>query len=387
MVSLRSGNRTTRPSPKEVEKNEAPKPEDTPRRRVGSGPRATKKVFDEPEIEDENEQEKNVPPVTPRSSRRVASKTAETAQSAEEPTFDEVEVTQVKAVKRGSQTIPDEKEGDKASPEKLNPDGSPVMTLRSSRRLAPKTETPENIENALDLVEKKILKNQEASDISPVKKQGSPKACSVETSDDLSEDMSTERKSEGSKDVFLNSSDETDDVPETDYEEEPMEVGEEEPKDTRVENTEVVYSDDDDDEPMEISSKKPEMPITEEKADSDGDMPRKITSKVVNELYEEPKSAMAKILEKKAKQTEKSAAKKLKKRNKKKEAKKITDGVFQVKMKNSKAKFNVVTLKKGVQKILEPEVNFREELLKSRTAGTRCADTEKYLQRAAWVSK
>ncbi|ULU09090.1 hypothetical protein L3Y34_019935 [Caenorhabditis briggsae] len=261
------------------------------------------------------------------------------------------------------------------------------MTLRSSRRLAPKTETPENIENALDLVEKKILKNQEASDISPVKKQGSPKACSVETSDDLSEDMSTERKIEGSKDVFLNSSDETDDVPETDYEEEPMEVGEEEPKDTRVENTEVVYSDDDDDEPMEISSKKPEMPITEEKADSDGDMPRKITSKVVNELYEEPKSAMAKILEKKAKQTEKSAAKKLKKRNKKKEAKKITDGVFQVKMKNSKAKFNVVTLKKGVQKILEPEVNFREELLKSRTAGTRCADTEKYLQRAAWVSK
>ncbi|PIC49865.1 hypothetical protein B9Z55_008330 [Caenorhabditis nigoni] len=386
MVSLRSGNRTTRPSPKEVEKNEAPKSEDTPRRRVGSEARATKKVFDEPEIEEEKEQEKKVPPVTPRSSRRVASKTAESAQPAEETTSDVVEVTQIKTAKRGSRTVPDDKEGEQASPEKQNPEGSPVKTLRSSRRLTPKTETPEKRGNALDSVDKEISKNQEASDISPVKKQDSPKACS-ETSDDLWGDRSTEPKSEESKDVFLNSGDETDDVPETDYEEEPMEVDKEEPKDIRVENTEVVDSDDDDDEPMEISSKKPEMSMTEKEADSDDDVPREMTSKVVNELYEEPKSAMAKILEKKAKQSEKSAAKKLKKRNKKKEAKKITDGVFQVKMKNSKAKFNVVTLKKGVQKILEPEVNFREELLKSRTAGTRCADTDKYLQRAAWVSK
>ncbi|CTQ86431.1 SRF-dependent transcription regulation-associated protein [Caenorhabditis elegans] len=190
-----------------------------------------------------------------------------------------------------------------------------------------------------------------------------------------------------SVDVFADPSDFEDDddevVPETDYED-----NNEEPKNDQNPVEIPDNSDSDDDEPMEISSKNPVTSIENpENSDSDDDEPMEATSKAPEMSVAEPKSIIEKLLEKKAEKSAKLAAKKLKKRSKKKEAKKISDGVFQVKMKKSKAKFNVVTLKAGVQNILEPQINFREELLKSRTAGTRLADTEKFLQRGKWVSK
>lgn len=142
------------------------------------------------------------------------------------------------------------------------------------------------------------------------------------------------------------------------------------------------------DEPMEVSSKKQKVEQSlEDEIDSD-DEPTEFTSKKIEKQnVEDGKSVVEKLLERKAEKTAKLTAKKLKKRSKKKESKKIADGVFEVKMKKSKSKFNVVTLKDGIQHKLEPVINFREELLKSRTAGTRVADTGKFLQRSKWVSK
>ncbi|CAL2034968.1 unnamed protein product [Caenorhabditis brenneri] len=145
------------------------------------------------------------------------------------------------------------------------------------------------------------------------------------------------------------------------------------------------------DEPMEVSSKKQEVEQSLEDeivSDSADDEPMECTSKKVEKQnVEDAKSLVEKLLERKAEKTAKLTAKKLKKRSKKKESKKVADGVFEVRMKKSKSKFNVVTLKDGIQHMLEPEINFREELLKSRTAGSRVADTDKFLQRSKWVSK
>ncbi|EFO91862.1 hypothetical protein CRE_08529 [Caenorhabditis remanei] len=314
MVSTRSGNRTTRPSPGEPEKSEAPKPTETPKRR-GRSAKNVKKVFDDEESVTTSEA--TTPMVTPQVSTQISEE----------------------SVVSGASGADNEPEIVQEEPRVLSPKKS------ESKVLSPKKNIP-----------------------SPKKELSEPSIPSIDvfTSDDASDDVKiSPKKSESS--ISLKKEDS--EAPEED-------------------------SDDDDDEPMEISSKAPQKDSedvvekdSEGSDDDDDDEPMEVTSSKVEEKGAEPKSIVEKLLEKKAEKSAKIAAKKLKKRNKKKEMKKISDGVFEVKMKKSKAKFNVVTLSNGVQKMLEPEINFREELLKARTAGTRCVDTEKYYQRAQWVSR
>lgn len=435
MVFTRSGNRTTRPSPGEPDKSEAPKPTDTPKRRRRPA-KNVKKVFDDDESVTSGT---TTPSVTPQVSERASvvseagsqqSEGREAAGADSEPEFlGEVEQKQPKWIsprkseRVAKMTPSSKKEVSTSSIASVDVFDSDDVVKDSEKKVSPKKSISlkkEDSGDSDDVVEVKI--SPKKSQIS-LKKEDSEKKIypkksqiSLEKEDSGDSDEVVEVKVSPKKSLIpleKEDSGESGEVVEDSEDDEPMEISFKKPevpaapesKDSEfvVKDSDDVEDseDDDDDEPMEISSKKPEVPAPESKNsesvvknsddvedsdDDDDDVSMEMTSKVV-EKPEEPKSVVEKLLEKKAEKSAKIAAKKLKKRNKKKEAKKISEGVFEVKMKKSKAKFNVVTLKSGVQKMLEPEVNFRDELLKARTAGTRCVNTEKYYQRAQWVSR
>uniref|UniRef100_A0A0N4W854 DUF4604 domain-containing protein n=1 Tax=Haemonchus placei TaxID=6290 RepID=A0A0N4W854_HAEPC len=101
-------------------------------------------------------------------------------------------------------------------------------------------------------------------------------------------------------------------------------------------------------------------------SDAESDAPVEISSKIVPDielLDEEPELSLFEQVQEEERRQEKAQAKK------RRRIKKLDRGEFLVKAK--KAQFKVVTLNEGVKKSLEPCVNFREELLKARTAGRR----------------
>nr|CDJ98148.1 Hypothetical protein CBG06964 [Haemonchus contortus] len=106
-------------------------------------------------------------------------------------------------------------------------------------------------------------------------------------------------------------------------------------------------------------------------SDADSDAPVEISSKIVPDielLDEEPELSLFEQQQKKKKEEEERRQEKAQAK-KRRRIKKLDRGEFLVKAK--KAQFKVVTLNEGVKKSLEPSVNFREELLKARTAGRR----------------
>ncbi|KAK5966140.1 hypothetical protein GCK32_009446 [Trichostrongylus colubriformis] len=110
---------------------------------------------------------------------------------------------------------------------------------------------------------------------------------------------------------------------------------------------------------------------SENDSDSDSDAPVEISSKPAPDiklLDEEPELSLFEQYQKKKKEAEERRQEKAQSKNRKR-VKKVDRGQFVVKAK--KAQFKVITLDEGVKKSLEPTVNFREELLRARTAGRR----------------
>ncbi|XGW07872.1 hypothetical protein V3C99_010750, partial [Haemonchus contortus] len=122
-------------------------------------------------------------------------------------------------------------------------------------------------------------------------------------------------------------------------------------------------------------------------SDADSDAPVEISSKIVPDielLDEEPELSLFEQQQKKKKEEEERRQEKAQAK-KRRRIKKLDRGEFLVKAKE--AQFKVVTLNEGVKKSLEPSVNFREELLKARTAGRREKVSNASVMRAKWISK
>lgn len=125
-------------------------------------------------------------------------------------------------------------------------------------------------------------------------------------------------------------------------------------------------------------------PDVEDESGSDSDAPAEISSKVVPDIKlgdEAELSIFEQYQEKKKKEEELRQEKAHLK--KKRRIKKLGRGEFVVKAKS--AQFKVVTLSEGVNKSLEPMVNFREELLKARTAAKREKVPNAPAMRAKWI--
>lgn len=120
--------------------------------------------------------------------------------------------------------------------------------------------------------------------------------------------------------------------------------------------------------------------------DSDSDAPEEISSKSGPDIKlltdsGENLSLFEELQEKKRKMEENRQDKTRSKRRKK--VKKVDRGEYRIKEK--KAEFKVLTLDEGIKKSLEPRVNFRDELLRARTAGKRERVPNAAALRAKWI--
>ncbi|KJH44614.1 myelin proteolipid protein [Dictyocaulus viviparus] len=125
---------------------------------------------------------------------------------------------------------------------------------------------------------------------------------------------------------------------------------------------------------------------TDTHTDSDSDMPEEISSKGVTDIKLNAKCDQSfSIFEQLQEKNGDSEREKLEKTSfmKRKRVRKVDRGEFRVKKK--KAEFTILTLADGVQKSLEPTVNFRDELLKARTSGKREKVANAALMRAKWI--
>lgn len=120
--------------------------------------------------------------------------------------------------------------------------------------------------------------------------------------------------------------------------------------------------------------------------DSDSDAPEEISSKPGPDIKlltdsGENLSLFEELQEKKRKMEENRQDKTRSKRRKR--VKKVDRGEYRIKEK--KAEFKVLTLDEGINKSLEPRVNFRDELLRARTAGKRERVPNAAVLRAKWI--
>ncbi|WKX96810.1 hypothetical protein Q1695_012895 [Nippostrongylus brasiliensis] len=110
----------------------------------------------------------------------------------------------------------------------------------------------------------------------------------------------------------------------------------------------------------------------EDDSGNDSDAPMEISSKHQPDIKlvdDEPELSIFEQYQKKKKEEEQQRQEKTAQSKKRKRVKKVARGEFLVKAKA--AQFKVVTLNEGVKTALEPRINFREELLKVRTADRR----------------
>ncbi|CAD6197530.1 unnamed protein product [Caenorhabditis auriculariae] len=132
-----------------------------------------------------------------------------------------------------------------------------------------------------------------------------------------------------------------------------------------------TVSDSDDDMPEEVPSKKNDVHLS-----SKPEIPLVKTEEPTQSIYEQVK------LKRQAEEA-RAEGKRAKEKSRRK-AKRIAKGVFQ--LRQNKAEFQVVTLKEGIQHSLEPVNNFREDLLRNRTANSRVKNVSSQLHRAKWAS-
>lgn len=123
----------------------------------------------------------------------------------------------------------------------------------------------------------------------------------------------------------------------------------------------------DDDAPVEVTSKKPKF---------DADIALVEDEPVEKSLFEQIQEQKK---EEEDRKKEKSKARRVKR-------KKIDEGTFSVKVK--KAEFKVVALDKGVVRSLEPERNYKADLLEARTVDRRIkGNVNQLAHRVKWASK
>ncbi|KAJ1359348.1 hypothetical protein KIN20_018045 [Parelaphostrongylus tenuis] len=120
--------------------------------------------------------------------------------------------------------------------------------------------------------------------------------------------------------------------------------------------------------------------------DSDSDAPEEISSKPGPDirLLTDPSEGLSLFeeLQEKKRKLEKHRVDKVEWKRRKR-VKKVDKGEYRVKEK--KAEFKVLTLDEGIKKTLEPRINFRDELLKARTAGKRERVPNAAALRAKWI--
>ncbi|CAB3410989.1 unnamed protein product [Caenorhabditis bovis] len=295
------------------------------------------------------------------------------------------------------QKTPEIEKTKEETPKKVfNVDGSPEIETTPSKK-ARKMKTPEKQEATPSKTEKteSVLETPKKASATPSKKSKKEGLTKTETQTPSKQQEkekspkietptpSKQQKPPKIEEVVIESSPEVVELEEAESQE-----NLEEESQTSQEKLETEGDDDDEED--------------SEDDDDDDDAPEVVTSKKnvecaeqKNEHIELPEvtggfeQLMAKKAEKESKEHKKRAEKRKKKKSKKvvsKGSKESNKGIFKIKVKKSRTSFKVVTLEKGVKNVLEPEHNYREELLKSRTCGVRLTNTKQYIHRAKWVN-